>query len=113
MYLLMGEISILVLIGAGIWYWWDTQQCNELALQSSRRRCEQARLQLLDATVARQRIWLRRTEKGNIQICRLYSFEYSVGDTAEFGDRAMGYLVILGRQVVETHLSHENPVTFH
>jgi hypothetical protein len=105
---------ILLVLGVGLWYWWDTLQCNELALQACRRRCEQKGLQLLDATVTRQRVWLRRNEHGRIQICRFYSFEYSVGGNADYGDRVTGYIVILGRQVVETSMPHEQAgVSYH
>ena len=105
----MDEIILIFLILTAIWYWWDTQQTNEIALAVCRQKCENACLQLLDATVTRQRTWLRRGAGGSVQICRLYSFEYSRGETSgfersEFGDREHGYIVLIGKQVVETHL---------
>ena len=100
--------GILLIAGLSglIWYWWDTQRSNETAIQSARALCRSSGYQLLDMTVSRQRTWLRR-QPGGIQICRLYSFEYSRGGGAEygFGDRRFGYLVLLGRQVVETRIS--------
>ncbi len=113
----MQDLLFIILILAVSWYWWDTQQCNEIALAACKRKCMNAGLQLLDATVIRQRLWLRKGSSG-IQICRLYSFEYDdteVSDTEisvfthqEFGERQQGYIVLIGKQVVETKLPHED-----
>jgi len=104
----MDELLLIILILAGIWYWWDTLQCNEIALFVCKKKCEAARLQLLDATVTRQRSWLRRGPNGYIQICRLYSFEYSDDQSSDFGQRHSGYIVLIGKQVVETNMPHED-----
>ncbi len=56
----MDNILIIILILSVIWYWWDTQQSNEIALAVCKQKCLNAGLQLLDATVTRQRTWLRR-----------------------------------------------------
>ena len=112
----MEDLFLIILILAGIWYWWDTLQSNELALRVCRQKCKAANLQLLDATVTRERTWLRRGSGGAAQICRLYSFEYDSGAPtgfiysqpevkSEFGSREQGYIVLIGKQVVETHLS--------
>ncbi len=102
----MIDLLIIMLILAGIWYWWDTQQCNEIALQVCKKKCEVAALQLLDATVTRQRSWLRRGANGAMQICRLYSFEYSGDQSVDYGQRQQGYIVLIGKQVVETNMPH-------
>jgi len=104
----MDEILFILLILCGIWYWWDTQQCNEIALYVCQKRCSDASLQLLDATVTRQRVWLRRGPAASVQICRLYSFEYSNEISSDYGQREYGYLVLLGKQVVETNIPHED-----
>ena len=109
----MGEIFFIILILAVAWYWWDTQQSNEIALLVCRQKCSNMGLQLLDATVTRQRTWLRRGSGGSLQICRLYSFEYTGGQATSFpadpdaylyGAREHGYIVLIGKQVVETSL---------
>jgi hypothetical protein len=109
----MEEIILIILILAGVWYWWDTQQSNEIALLVCRQKCSNMGLQLLDATVTRQRTWLRRGSGGSLQICRLYSFEYTGGQATEFpidpdayhyGAREHAYIVLIGKQVVETSL---------
>ncbi len=102
----MVDLLIIMLILAGIWYWWDTQQSNEIALFVCKKKCEAAALQLLDATVTRQRSWLRRGPNGAMQICRLYSFEYSGDQSVDYGQRQQGYIVLIGKQVVETNMPH-------
>ena len=102
----MDDLLLIILILAGIWYWWDTQQCNEIALFVCKKKCESAGLQLLDASVSRQRTWLRRGPNGSMQICRLYSFEYSDDQSSNYGQRHQGYIVIIGKQVVETSMPH-------
>jgi len=104
---MIDEILLIILIFAGIWYWWDTQQSNEIALAVCRQKCINAHLQLLDATVSRQRSWLRRGNGGSVQICRLYSFEYSDTQAIDYDQRKYGYIVLIGKQVVETNLADE------
>jgi hypothetical protein len=104
----MDEILFILLILGGIWYWWDTQQCNEIALHVCQKKCANAGLQLLDATVSRQRTWLRRGPTGSLQICRLYGFEYNNSLVSDFGLREHGYIVLIGKQVVETNMPQED-----
>lgn len=106
----MDELLIILLILAAIWYWWDTQQGNEIALAMCQQKCRNAGLQLLDATVMRERTWLRRSSNGWLQICRLYSFEYSRNLSSDFGQREFGYIVLLGKQVVETNIPQQETV---
>lgn len=100
----MEEIFFVLILCVVVWYWWDTQKSNEIALFVCRQKCEKAAVQLLDATVTRQRSWLRRDNNGRVQICRLYSFEYSDGQVVDYGRREQGYIVLIGKQVVETGL---------
>ncbi len=94
----MGDLLLIILLLSGIWYWWDTQQSNEIALFACKKKCEAASLQLLDATVTRQRSWLRRGSSGFVQICRLYSFEYSDDLSIDYGQRQQGYVVLIGKE---------------
>ncbi len=100
----MDDLLLITIILAVIWYWWDTQKSNEIALHVCKKKCDSAGLQLLDATVTRQRTWLRRGPGGGVQICRLYSFEFSDNQTIGVGERKQGYVVLLGKQVVETNM---------
>ena len=96
----MQEMILIGVLLAVVAYWWDTTRTNEIAMRSCRRICQSAGVQLLDASVARQRVWLRRHPHGGIQLCRLYSFEYS----RDSQSREFGYLVLLGHQVVESRI---------
>ena len=102
----MQEIALISLLLVIIAYWWDTTRTNEIALKSCRRICQTAGVQLLDASVSRQRVWLRRRPQGGIQLCRLYSFEYSQDNHS----RQFGYIVLLGHQVVESRIGPSNEV---
>jgi hypothetical protein len=105
---MMDELLVIFLILSAAWYWWDTQQCNEIALAMCQHKCTNAGLQLLDATVTRQRTWLRRNPNGYLQICRLYSFDCSGNTASDFGQREQGYIVLIGKQVVETNIPHRD-----
>jgi hypothetical protein len=102
----MQEILLIGLLLTIIAYWWDTTRTNEIAMRSCRRICQSTGVQLLDATVSRQRVWLRRHPHGGVQICRLYSFEYS----RDSENRQFGYIVLLGHQVVESRVGPSNAV---
>ena len=110
---MIDELLLIMLVLSIAWYWWDTQRSNEMALAVCRQKCLNAGLQLLDATITRQRTWLRRGDGGQVQICRLYSFEYSDDQSYDYGQRENGYIVLIGNQVVETKMPriHEKPVT--
>ncbi|MBE9567841.1 MAG: DUF3301 domain-containing protein [Proteobacteria bacterium] len=110
---MIDEILLIMLVLSIAWYWWDTQRSNEMALGVCRQKCLNAGLQLLDATITRQRTWLRRGDSGQVQICRLYSFEYSDDQASDYGQREHGYIVLIGKQVVETSMPriHEKPMT--
>ena len=95
------DILIIGLLLAVVAYWWDTMQTNELALKACQRLCAGAEAQLLDSTVVRQRLWLRRSPSGGVQICRLYTFEFSDDNES----RHHGYVVTLGHYVAESELS--------
>lgn len=94
----MADILLIGVVLAVVAYWWDTTRANEVAVRYCSRLCTTEGLQLLDASVSRQRQWLRRSPSGGIELCRLFSFEYST----DAQDRHYGYIVMLGRQVVET-----------
>lgn len=96
----MFDFFLIVSLSAALLYWWDTMRCNEIAVRHCQRTCDSASVQLLDSTISRQRIWLRRNENGRVQLCRLYTFEFS-GDSES---RHYGYIVLLGRRVGETRM---------
>jgi len=96
----MHEILLIIALSGIVAYWWDTMYTNELALKACRQLCQASNMQLLDSTVMRQRVWLRRDVSMRVQICRLYSFEYSDDNES----RRYGYIVTTGHQVAETRM---------
>ena len=96
----MQELFLILLLVAAVIYWWDTAYTNELALNTCQNLCRNAQLQLLDNTVMRQRIWLARSASGRLQLCRIYSYDYSDDNES----RWQGYIVTLGHHVAETSM---------
>ncbi|MCK4704618.1 MAG: DUF3301 domain-containing protein [Gammaproteobacteria bacterium] len=102
----MQELLLIVMLAVVVFYWWDTAYTKELALYRCRYLCRNAELQLLDDTVMRQRIWLARSATGTLQLCRIYSFDYSDDDDT----RWQGYIVTLGHHVAETSMDPRHVV---
>jgi len=96
----MQELLLITALAAVALYWWDTTRTSELALNACQNLCRNAELQLLDNTVVQQRIWLGRSASGGVQLCRIYSFDYSDDNES----RRQGYIVMLGLHVAETSM---------
>jgi len=96
----MGDGLLFVLLVASLWYWWDTLRTKEIARLAGLNACKQASVQFLDDTVERKSIWLRRSRRGSLQLCRLYFFEFS-SDGAE---RYQGRITMLGPKVKEVEM---------
>lgn len=101
----MIELSILALFIAAGWFWMDSLQARDAALDAARRACEAENVQLLDWTVAMNRIRLGRDEEGRARIRRTYAFEFS--DTGN--NRIGGTLTLLGRQLLAINLPVVEP----
>jgi uncharacterized protein DUF3301 len=89
------ELGALALLGFFAWFWMDTLRAREIALAAARRACDSEGLQLLDETVAVERLRPGRDEAGRLTLRRDYVFEYSGDGT----DRHSGALTLLGREV--------------
>jgi len=102
----MQELSLILSLMAVVWYWWDATRTSERAFNVCQKLCRNAELQLLDNTVVQQRIWLGRSASGGVQLCRIYSFDYSDDNES----RRQGYIVMLGLHVAETSMDprHES-----
>lgn len=101
----MTLILLLALAMAG-WFWFDTMQAREAAVAAAGRCCAREDVQLLDETVALQRLGFRR-HNGRMHILRTYRFEYTTTGTS----REAGSLVMVGHKIVHltlgsTHLLH-------
>ena len=73
----MLEIVLLLLLLIGAWFWQDSVSKREIAIKIGRELAGRYQLQLLDETVACNRLSLGRDSHGHAQIIRLYAFEVS------------------------------------
>ncbi len=91
----MSDSIIVLFLLFIIWYWWDSTRAKEDARRAGKKACDEADLQFLDDTVARQKIWLKRNNRGHVIICRSYYFEFAnQGDT-----RYKGEIILLGKYI--------------
>ncbi len=90
-----GLIWFLLFMGIGLWFWRDSLGAQEQARAASTRACQQSGLQLLDDTVALERMWPRRDRDGRLRLERLYLFEFT--DTGQ--NRRIGSVLLIGWHV--------------
>lgn len=89
------EFMALVLLGAFAWFWMDSLKAREVALAAARQACDGEGLQLLDDTVAVERLRPGRNDDGRLVLRRDYVFEYS----RDGADRHRGMLTLHGRDL--------------
>ena len=90
------EISVLLVLAALGWLWFDSLKARELALRAAREACAADGFMLLDDTVAIASLKPARNEHGRLLLQRSYDFEYS--DTGN--NRITGGIVLLGHRVI-------------
>lgn len=94
------DILWLLLIGAGLWFWWNALGAHQRALRAAKQHCEQMNVQLLDDSVVLQRLRIQRSTRGPMTLARSYQFEFSsTGD-----DRYFGEVKLLGYRLQQVHL---------
>jgi hypothetical protein len=86
----MAWLVLFALVG-GFALWLDGLRARDLALTVARQQTTRLGLQLLDDTVALQRVRLVRTEGGWLMLARRFRFEFT-----ETGDNRREGVVILG-----------------
>ena len=96
----MGNWILFTLLVAGFWFWWDTLQAKQRARDAGLNACQTASVQFLDDTVEHKKLWLRRGPRGNLQICRLYFFEF----TSDGSERYHGRVTLVGENVKEVEM---------
>ena len=101
----MSPEGLLLLFLAGLaWFWWDSLQKREIALNRARLACEQAGVQFLDASVSLIKVRLRRDDMQRMRIHREFAFEFSIqGD-----DRQPGRVWLLGPRVLDVTLLEQS-----
>jgi hypothetical protein len=93
-------IGFITVLGIGLWFWRDSLGAREQACAASSRACRQSDVQLLDDTVALERLWLRRDRDGRLKLERLYLFEFT--DTGLI--RRVGSVLLVGWRVEVLHM---------
>lgn len=93
-------IGFFVVVVAGLWFWRDSLGAREQACAASARACQQSNMQLLDDTVALERLWWRRDRDGRLKLERLYTFEFT--DTGL--RRQVGSVLLVGWRVEMLHM---------
>ena len=96
----MFELTLLALILFAAWFWQDSIAKREIAIAFGRELANRYQLQLLDETVACNKIRLGRDSRGQAQLVRLYAFEV----TANGNERLECHLQLLGRQLQTWHI---------
>jgi hypothetical protein len=93
----------LLLVLAGFYLWQNALRARELARILSRDLCTHAHVQLLDQTVALQRLKLVRVPVRGLLLRRDYGFEFSVDGK----DRHRGTLSVIDGRLVVHNLAVE------
>ena len=93
-------IGFFAVSGVGLWFWRDSLGAREQARAASARACRQMGVQLLDDTVALERLWWRRDRDGRLKLERLYVFEFT--DTGLI--RREGSVLLVGWRVEVLHM---------
>jgi hypothetical protein len=91
----MELVLLTVLISAG-WFWLDSMDKRERAILLGRELASRFNLQLLDETVACNKLWLGRNSRGHVRFLRTYEFDVS----ANGADRLHCNLLLLGMQLI-------------
>ena len=96
----MFETLLLALLILAAWFWLDSIAKREIAIGYGRELAERCNLQLLDETVACNKLRMGRDSRGHAQLLRLYEFDVS----ANGADRMQCNLQLLGKQLQAWHI---------
>ena len=103
------DFFLLLSIVGVVAFWVDAMRSRETAVRHARNACNRYELQLLDETVALQKLTLRRDPEGRVKFRRRYTFDFSPGDDL----RRSGWLEMLGPRLtnieleMDGHMLHE------
>lgn len=102
--------EFLWLLGAAavVWFWLDTLRARERAIFLCRQLCHVRNLQLLDQTVALDRLTAARDAAGRVRLRRRYRFEF----TRDGDARDRGTIVMLGAMMESMEMPTEGGRTY-
>ncbi len=93
-------LLLLVLLGLLMWLWQNSLRAREAAVRAAREACKQQQLQLLDGSVALQRLAPARLTNGRFSLRRTYLFGYSEDGM----ERKTGFVITSGNHVEQVGL---------
>lgn len=91
----------LILIALVIYYWIIALRAKEQAYLAVKQHCQHMDVQLLDQTIYLRRLWIKRSERGQLCWWRAFYFEF----TATGADRYVGRILMLGDKVTDIQLA--------
>lgn len=94
MYLNPADLFVVFLVGAVALYYFSGIRVRELAIEAVRRASRDVGFQLLDQSVAIERVSMSRDRGGRWHIWRQYRFDYSYDGV----DRREGRVIMLGKR---------------
>ena len=94
------ELTLLFVLLALAWFWLDSMDKRERAILLGSELASRFSLQMLDETVACNKIWLARNSRGKVHFLRTYAFEVS----ASGAERMQCHLTLLGNQLGTWHI---------
>ncbi len=92
----MAEIVLLALMIGLIGYWWNAVSAKEIARLAGKQKCAQLGVQFLDDTVMLSKIRFCRNDRGRLQFCRTYHFEFS----SDWETRYKGRVLLAGERIL-------------
>lgn len=98
----MNEVLLLFALALGGLAWYKAMQGRERARAACLDACRRYGVQLLDDTVALERLWPERNRRGRWQLARTYAFEFSSDGGLS---RQEGRVVMVGARVEHLYLA--------
>jgi len=93
-------LVLLVLLGLLLWFWQNSLSAREAAIHAARDACNQQQLQLLDGSVALQRLRPERLTNGRLSLRRTFLFGYSEDGM----ERKTGFVIMAGNHIEQVGL---------
>lgn len=93
-------LLLLILLGLLVWLWQNSLLAREAAVHAARDACQKQQLQLLDGSVALQRLRPERLANGSLSLRRTYLFGYSEDGL----ERKTGFVITSGNHVEQVGL---------
>ena len=92
---MLTDIILIGLMCLAYLYWFNAQKTKEIALAAAQGHCRAIEVQMLDDYVALNTIRLSKAKSGNMQLRRVFLFEFS----STGNERYNGTVVMQGRLV--------------